>query len=77
MDQPLTEDDMLAMIAAEVEAAGSQEAWARAHDVSPQLVSFTLGRLRPVGVTMAGALGYRMWRAFTPLPPDHARSRKP
>lgn len=75
--EPLTEDEMLAKLSAEVEAAGSQDAWAKAHYVSPQLVSLTLARRRPVGVTIASAMGYRMWRAFAPFPPGHARARNP
>ena len=77
MDTPLTEDEMLAQLDAAVKAAGSQAAWAEANGVTPQLVNFTLARLRPVGVTIAAAMGYRMWRAFSPFPDGHARAKSP
>lgn len=53
----LTADDIRARLRAEVEAAGSQRAWALMHGVSEQYVSDALIGRRRVGALILRALG--------------------
>jgi hypothetical protein len=53
----MTTDDVRKMLLAACEEAGSQRAWAHAHDVSPVYVNDVLGGRRSPGPAICSALG--------------------
>ena len=54
-----TDHQLVKLLAERCENAGAQSAFARKHGVSETLVSLTLAGKKPVGKTIARALGYR------------------
>lgn len=63
----LSEDEMRAKLLSAVKAAGSQKAWATAHGISPAYVNDCLNRGKPIGGTIAIALGYRPATVYLPI----------
>ena len=62
-----TDHQLVNLLAKRCENAGAQSAFARKHGVSETLVSLTLAGKKPVGKTIAKALGYRKISAWVPL----------
>ena len=54
-----TDHQLVKLLAERCENAGAQSAFARKHGVSETLVSLTLAGKKPVGKTIARALGYQ------------------
>lgn len=63
----LSEDQMREKLLSAVRAAGSQKAWATAHGISPAYVNDCLNRGKPIGGTIAVALGYRPATVYLPI----------
>ena len=62
-----TDHQLVKLLAKRCDNAGAQSAFARKHGVSETLVSLTLAGKKPVGKTIARALGYGKipgWRAL-------------
>lgn len=53
-----TEQEMIDLLAYEVEQIGSQEAWAHHHGITASYVSYVLSKRRLPGPRIAKALGY-------------------
>ena len=62
-----TQADLIAILRSACEAAGSQQAWAKAHDLSPQYVCDVLKGRRDVSETMANKLGFLREVRFVPF----------
>ena len=62
-----TDRELVKLLARKCEDKGAQAAFAKARGVSPTLVCLTLSGKKPVGKTIAKALGYRKITAWVPL----------
>ncbi len=61
----MTTDQVLARLQREVKALGSQQAWCKAHGVSPAYLSDTLNRRKELGPQILAALGLQRIVTYT------------
>lgn len=77
MAQPLTREALLALLITQCEQSGGIRAWGRARGIVPSLVSMTIKGERPIGETIANALGYLHVDLYVPMRGDAASARQP
>ena len=67
MTETLTAAQLRAVLLAECERAGGQNAWARKVGLTSSLVSMTLTGARDISTSIANALGYAVQPRFVPM----------
>lgn len=70
MGEIFTQDDVLRALRMECRAAGSVQAWADLHGIPTRYVCEALNGRRPIGLSIATALGFRKVDRWEEVHPD-------